>query len=243
VCSDQGNLAWGRFRNGVADYQCTLGGNRVDCNDDPRVHEVPEFYCLDPDFWHPGIEIPEAFRIRGQPGAVRLFHSVGHLEERTDENGINIKTTHLWRPLMERLRGEGCPVEWLHFTNVANRDLRYYQVQADIFLDMLTFGWFGATAREAMMLAKPVICYIRPEWLESVRREIPEYAAELPIVSATPATAYETLKALVEDPERRAEIGRRSRAFALKWHGAEPGARRFDAIYGALLHDRPVPPR
>ncbi len=37
----------------MADYQILLGGNRIDFNLDPRVHEEPEFYCLDEDFWHP----------------------------------------------------------------------------------------------------------------------------------------------------------------------------------------------
>jgi glycosyltransferase involved in cell wall biosynthesis len=243
VCSDERNLAWGQFRNAMADYQCLLGDNRVDYNVDPRVHEVPEFYCLDPDLWRPDLEIPEAFRLEAAPGTIRLYHSVGNLKDRTDENGVNIKTTHIWCPLMERLQREGHPVDWLHFSDVPNRDLRFYQVQADIFLDMLTFGWFGATAREAMMLGKPVIGFIRPEWLEGVRQEIPEYAEELPIVSATPETAYEVLKGLVDDPERRAEIGRRSRGFALKWHSAEAGGRRLDAIYRALLDGRPVPSR
>ena len=53
VCSDEKNLAWGKLRNSLADYQITIGGNRADYNDDPRVHEVPEFYCLDPLFWSP----------------------------------------------------------------------------------------------------------------------------------------------------------------------------------------------
>ena len=61
VCSDERNLTWGEFRNSVADFQCLLGGNRVDYNDVPRVHEVPEFYCVDKDIWHPLLEIPEAF--------------------------------------------------------------------------------------------------------------------------------------------------------------------------------------
>ena len=57
VCSDEVNLAWGKVRNELADYQCTLGGNRKDYNDDPRVHEVPEFYCLDPELWRPDLQI------------------------------------------------------------------------------------------------------------------------------------------------------------------------------------------
>lgn len=239
VCSDDRNLAWGRFRNEVADYQCLLGGNRVDYNDDPSVHEVPEFYCLDPEFWRPDLPIPEQYRLSFPPGTVRLYHAVGHFDSRTDLEGVNIKCTHIYRPLVERLKAEGFPVEMMFFTSVPNTQLRFYQAQADIFLDMLTYGFFGATAREAMMLGKPVVCYLRPEWLESMRVEIPEYVDELPIVSATPHTVYDVLRDLVLNPAKRREIGNRSRAFALKWHSSEAGGRRFDKIYSTLLGLKP----
>ena len=58
VCSDERNLAWGAFRNSIADYQILVGGNRIDYNVDPRVHEEPEFYCLDEEFWHPELAVP-----------------------------------------------------------------------------------------------------------------------------------------------------------------------------------------
>ena len=115
------------------------------------------------------------------------------------------------------------------------KQLRFFQAQADIVVDMLTFGWFGATAREALMLGKPVIAHIRPAWLETMRQEIPEYVDELPIVEATPETARDVLLDLVQNPEKRAEIGRRSREFALKWHSAESGVRVLDRIYRDLL--------
>ena len=100
---------------------------------------------------------------------------------------------------------------------------------------MLTFGWFGANAREGMMLGKPVICFLRPEWLESMRKEIPEYVDELPVISATPETVEMILRDLILDKKKRIEIGKRSREFALKWHSAEAGARRLDVIYRDLL--------
>ncbi len=84
--------------------------------------------------------------------------------------------------------------------DVPNREVRFTQVQADIVVDMLTFGWFGSNVREAMMLGKPVVCYLRPEWLERMRREIPDYIDELPIVSATPETVEDVLKDLVARP-------------------------------------------
>lgn len=236
VCSDERNLAWGAFRNSVADFQCTLGGNRADYNDDVRVHEVPEFYCLDPNLWHPDIEIPERYKLPAIPeDGVRVYHAVGNLKERTRDDGTNIKSSHIYLPLIDRLREQGLQLELINPTGIPNIEIRYLQAQTDICLDMLTFGWFGANAREALMLGKPVICFIRPEWLESVRQEIPEYADSLPIVTATPQTVEAVLRDLIANPEKRKEIGNRSRDFALKWHSASAAGKRFDEIYSALL--------
>lgn len=236
VCSDDLNLAWGKFRNEVADYQCTLGGNRVDYNDDPRVHEVPEFYCLDKDFWRSDIKIPERYRLPHLPlGGVRLYHAVGNRAERTNSDGVNIKSSHVYLPLINQLRNEGHHLDLIEPTGIPNREVVFLQAQADIFLDMLTFGWFGANAREAMMLGKPVICFLRPEWLMSIRKEIPDYIDELPVISATPQTVKAVLLDLIMDKEKRLKIGRDSRRFAEKWHSSEAGARRFDQIYSDLL--------
>jgi glycosyltransferase involved in cell wall biosynthesis len=241
VCSDERNLAWGNFRNSVADFQCTLGGNRLDYNDDPRVHEIPEFYCLDTEIWHPEIAIPDQFRLPSKPvGTLWLYHAVGHKADRTTEDGVNIKSSHVYLPLVSKLKEQGMLLELLEPTGIPNREVRFLQAQADIFLEMLTYGWFGANAREAMFLGKPVICYIRPEWLESVREELPDYARELPIVSATPQNVEEILRDLILNPEKRREIGVRSRLFAVKWHSAEAGGRRFDEIYSGLLRGEPM---
>jgi glycosyltransferase involved in cell wall biosynthesis len=236
ICNDKKNLAWGHFRNSVSDFQITLGGNRIDYNDDPRVHEVPEYYCLDPELWQPNIAIPKKYQLPAlNHGSIRLYHAIGNKEVRTKSDGVNIKSSHVYLPLIDKLRTKGMQIELINSTNIPNKEVRFLQVQADIFLDMLTYGWFGATAREAMMLGKPVICFIRPEWLESVREEIPDYAKELPIISATPQTVENILCDLIINPEKRKEIGQRSREFAVKWHSMNVAGRRFDQIYGALL--------
>lgn len=236
ACSDQRNLDWGKIRNSLADYQCTLGGNRKDFNDDPLVHEVPEFYCLDPEFWRPDLPIPPEFRFDYPSGTVKIYHSVGNFDMRTDASTQrNIKSTHIYLPLIERLKAEGYPVELIFAKDIPNKEVRYYQAQADIVVDMLTFGFFGANIREAMMLGKTCVCYLRPLWLASMRKEIPDYVDELPVVSATPDTVYNVLVDLIQNPDKRREIGRRSREFALKWHSAQAGARRMDKIYYSLL--------
>lgn len=240
VCSDERNLAWGEFRNEMADYQVLMGGNRVDYNLDPRCHEVPEFYCLDPAFWRPDLIIPTNYRLGLPEETVKIYHGVGNFDNRTDSGTLrNIKSTHIYFPLIDQLKAEGHDVELIFFKNVPNKELRYFQAQADIVVDMLTFGWYGANVREALMMGKPVICYLRPEWLETMRQEVPDFVDELPIVNATPETVHDVLVDLIENPERRAEIGYRSRQFALKWHSAPAAARQFDSIYSGLMAGRP----
>lgn len=236
VCSDERNLEWGALRNSLADYIITGSGNLKDYNDDPLVHEVPQFYCLDPDFWRPDLPIPPKYRLSYPPGTVRIYHAVGNFDLRTDPSTQrNLKSTHIYLPLMERLKEEGYPVELIFAKDIPNKEVRYYQAQADIVVDMLTVGFFGANVREAMMLGKPSVCYLRPERLENIRKEIPEYVDELPVVSATPETIHDVLVDLIQNPAKRQEIGRRSREFAVKWHSAEAGARRMDRIYCDLL--------
>jgi glycosyltransferase involved in cell wall biosynthesis len=240
VCSDERNLAWGELRNELADYQVLMGGNRADHNLDPRCHEVPEYYCLDPEFWYPDLIVPSNYRLPIGQDTVKLFLGVGNFDHRTDlTTNRNVKSTHIYFPLVEQLKAEGHDTELIFFKNVPNKELRYYQAQADVVVDMLTFGWYGANVREALMLGKPVVCYLRPEWLATMREEIPDFVDELPIVSATPETVHDVLVDLIENPEKRREIGRRSRRFALKWHSATAAARQFDSIYTGLRSGTP----
>lgn len=235
VCSDDINLAWGSIRNRLSDYQITSGCNRVDFNDTPEQHEVPQYYCLDPDIWSPTLSIPPHYQLTIPPHIVRLYHSVGNLDTRTNEDGINIKSSHIYLPLIRRLHSEGFPIQLLSPSNIPNLEIRFIQSQADIFLDMLSYGWPGATAREGLMLGKVVICYLRPEWLQYVSSVLPDYVSELPIVSATPDTVESTLKTLIADPSLRLRLGRQGRQFALKWHSSTKAAEHFDQLYTQFL--------
>lgn len=237
VCSDKRNLAWGKLRNELSDFICTLGGNRADYNDDPKVHEVPELYCLDSEVWVPNLEIPEKYKLPYPPETIKIYHAVGNFDLRTDKLGKNIKSTHIYLPLIEQLKQEGYPIELVFAKDIPNMEVRFLQSQVDIVVDMLTFGFFGANGREAMMLGKPFVCYLRPAWLESMRTEIPDYVEEIPVVNATPATIHSVLVDLITNHEKRQEIGRRSREFAVKWHSKETAGRRLQEIYSNLLNN------
>lgn len=238
VCSDELNRKWGEFRNSIADYQCNIGSNKADYNLDDSVFESPWFYCLDTNFWNPETLIPSNYLLPFQFDIVKIYHSVGNFEKRSDAQNVTIKCTHIYLDLIDKFKKEGLPVELVFFHGLPNKIIRYYQMQSDIVVDMLTFGFFGANVREAMMLGKPVVCYLRPEWLEDMRREIPDYVAELPIVSATPDTVEEILRELIDNKQKREEIGRKSRKFAVKWHGSDKAAQYFDQFLSLQIEGK-----
>jgi glycosyltransferase involved in cell wall biosynthesis len=103
-------------------------------------------------------------------------------------------------------------------------------------VDQLLAGWYGGLAVEVMALGKPVVAYLRCEDLaflpESMR-------AELPIVSAEPATIYAVLKRLLgEDAGQLARLGERSRAYVEHWHDPRSIAARLKADYEGVIARR-----
>lgn len=238
VCSDKKNKEWGELRNSLVDYIGLLGGNRADYNISSKVHEAPWMYSLDKHVWSPETLIPANYILPFDQEIVKIYHAVGNYDTRSHgTKKITIKSTEIWVDIVKRLKGEGLPVELIFFKDVPNKTVKYYQLQADVFVDMLTFGFFGANIREAMMLGKPAICYLRPEWLESMRREIPDYVNELPVISATTETAYNELRTLVLDRTLRTRLGKKMRAFGEKWHASDVAAIKADQLYSEHLVD------
>lgn len=241
LCSDTVNRIWGEYRNSIADYQLLLGGNRADYNIGPNIIEAPWAYCLDKNIWSPNIMIPSNFKLAIPPKTIKLYHSVGNFDSRRAAVGefATIKSTHVYRKVIEELKNEGFDVEMIFFSDVPNRQIIYYMAQADIVLDMLTFGFFGANVREALMMGKPVICFLRPEWMLSTAEEIPEFVQEMPIVSATPDTVKDIIIDLIKNKEKREMIGKASREFAIKWFASENAAKEADYFFSRIIDMKP----
>ena len=55
------------------------------------------------------------------------------------------------------------------------------------------------------------------------------------IISATPETIKEVLNDLIQNPQKRIDLGKRGREFALKWHSAKSGGKKMDEIYSSIL--------
>jgi glycosyltransferase involved in cell wall biosynthesis len=118
-------------------------------------------------------------------------------------------------------------------TDVSSSDVRFIQVQADVIVDQLNHGRYGATAREGMMLGRPTVCHINKAELAGQKKLASTESC--PLVSANEGTIYEVLRDLLLDEDRRRRVGLEGRAFAMKWHSAEACAERFEEVYDRLM--------
>lgn len=198
----------------------------------PQCYYDPLTYCFDPEFWHPELEIPDHIeRLEREKDEILVFHAVGNYSTR-DSGKRNIKGTPAVVAAIERLRSEGIKVRLTFKTGVPSKDMRFYQIQADIIVDQLNYGRWGATARETMALGLPTICHVERNQPKGVP---PSPAlAECPLVEADENTVYDAIKDLALNPEKRKAIGEASRAYALKWHSSTSCAERFEKVYDRM---------
>ncbi len=237
VCSDAPNLAWGRKVHTICDVVDVGGSPALDWKGKvDKVFRDPLTMALDPEFWRPDLEIPDKYRLKRSPGELIVFHAVGNYELRS-RNGRNIKGTPAILSAMDRLRNEGFRVKLEFVTNVPSKDVRFIQVQADIVVDQLNYGRYGAQACEAMMLGRPTVCFLKKDELPGVSKL--GFLEECPIVSATEETIYAVLKDLLLNADKRGELAKASRDFALKWHTADACAERFELVYDRLKSGLP----
>jgi glycosyltransferase involved in cell wall biosynthesis len=232
VCSDTGNLAWGHKVQTFCDLVATEGFPGLDYQNTVKCHREPLTTALDQEFWRPDLEIPERLRLKRRPGELVVYHGVGNFSARTGK-GRNLKGTGAVLAAIERLRAEGVDVRLEFVTDLPNADARFIQAQADIIVDQLNYGRYGATAREGMMLGKPTICFMSRDERPGVQRLMS--IEECPLVSATEESTYEVLKRLLSDAEDRRRLGAAGRAFALKWHASDACAERFERVYDRLM--------
>tara|TARA_R110002072_G_scaffold3055_2_gene22959 strand:+ start:2570 stop:4084 length:1515 start_codon:yes stop_codon:yes gene_type:complete len=200
----------------------------------PQTYFDPLTYCLNMEMWTPELEIPEHIeRLQREDGEILVFHAVGNYSTRDSaDSRRNIKGTPAVIDAIDRLRAEGVPVRLVFKTGVPSRDMRFYQIQADIIVDQLIYGRWGATARETMALGVPTICRLDRNQPDGIP---PSPAlAECPLVDASPETVYDAIKALALDADKRKSIGAASRAYAEKWFGAAACAERFEKVYDRM---------
>lgn len=191
-------------------------------------------FCLNPDLLHllpetaqflPYASVdPEQLSPSRPPndGPLVVMHAPSHRA---------VKGTEYILQAVSQLRADGIPIELRLIENLPNSEARRQLATADLVIDQLLAGWYGSLAVECMAMAKPIICYLRPEDMAHIP---PAMRSEIPIISATPGDLTMILRQLATAGRSRlAEIGEQSRSFCLNWHAPRMVARYLDGEYRA----------
>ncbi len=179
-------------------------------------------FALNPDLLHvlPGAEFlpyasvdfnewkPGAIEKRGEPDVTRPVRIL-HLP-----TNRSIKGTRYVEQACARLRDEGMLIELQIVEGVPHARMKDIIVQADLVVDQLLIGWYGALAVEAMAMGKPVLCYLRDE---DLKRFVP-FHDQIPVVRTTKETLAYDIRALLADPERRKLLGTAGQQFVRHHH-------------------------
>jgi glycosyltransferase involved in cell wall biosynthesis len=120
-------------------------------------------------------------------------------------------------------------VELVLVEHVPHAQVKHLLAQADVVVDQLLIGWYGASAVEAMALGKPVLCYLRDDDL----KRFVSFHDRIPIVRTTKETLVEDLRGLLRNVAQWDEIGSAGHRFVEEWHDPLKIARHTIAAYGA----------
>jgi glycosyltransferase involved in cell wall biosynthesis len=138
------------------------------------------------------------------------------------------KGSNIIVPVIEELK-KTLNFEFILLHDKTREEVLKIMKEADIFLDQIIVGGYGAAAMEAMSLGKPTMCYIMKEVFEG------GLPADCPIINTNPDNLKEQLVRLIENPQLRNDIGIQSRAFAEKYFDVEIIAPQLVNIYKEVL--------
>lgn len=99
---------------------------------------------------------------------------------------------------------------------------------ADLFIDQVLIGWYGAAAVEVMKMGIPVAVYINPDHLQFVEKEM---AMNLPFLQVDIFNLKEKIRNFILQRDMAIELGQKGQAFVNQWHDPIRVARETLAIY------------
>jgi hypothetical protein len=144
-----------------------------------------------------------------------------------------VKGTRFIVEAVDRLRAEGCSIDLRLVEGVPHAESRRLCAQADLVVDQLLAGWYGALAVECMAMGRPLVCYVRDEDLHHIPRAMRD---ELPVIRSTPDTTYDVLKTwLTTWREALPDRGRAGRAYVEHWHDPIQIASRLRDDYAKMV--------
>lgn len=185
-----------------------------------------ELYDYVKDYYQTVHVLPLAFDVGGvtpsYPSPARRIPVIIHAPTQP-----SFKGTKFVESALNRLKAEGHQFVYRRIEGMSHADALGYYRQADLVIDQLLVGTYGAFTVEAMSFGKPVVAYIRPDLVST-------FPMTLPIISSDPDSLHDRLIPWLTDAQMRHQRGLQSRQYAEQVHDLPRVIPKLLDIYGAL---------
>lgn len=115
-------------------------------------------------------------------------------------------------------------VEFITLQNLSKKELIQEILKCDLLIDQMLVGFYGILTVEAMLLEKPVVCYIRDDIFSKIKRDCPIY-------NANPDNLEKVLDEILQNPSQLISRGEQSRNYALTYHSPNKIAERMIQVF------------
>lgn len=183
-------------------------------------------FCIDVEQWQPRLKYSS---YDGTNGPVKVIHTPNHR---------GFKGTEFLIQAVEELKAEGLKIELILLEKVPNDKVRELMQEADILAEQFIIG-YALNGIEGMASGLPVLSNLEYEAYISLFRRY-SFLNECPIVSTSPETLKQNLRALVINPNLRMELGQAGRQYVEKYHSYESAQYLFGSIYDKILYGKDV---
>lgn len=167
----------------------------------------------------------------GRP--LRVLHAPNH----TAIKG----TDHLQRAV-DLLRHEGLDIELVLLQRRPNHEILRAIDSADLVADQFVIGWYGFFAVEAMAAGKPVMTYLKREYLDLQAFAGNIGSDGIPVINTRYDQIVEQLRWACANRDALLEIGQRSRAFIADHHSLDAIGKRYAAMLDRFGMRPTLPP-
>jgi hypothetical protein len=140
-----------------------------------------------------------------ESGVIKIVHA---------PSNTGIKGTSLIIAAIEKLK-QHYPIELELVTGRTHTEAMEIYKSADLAIDQVLAGWYGAYAVEMMAMGKPVMCYIRDEDLHFVP---PRMVDEMAILRVHPDRLVEDIGAILDQRSCSVDWSAKSRQYVVEWH-------------------------
>ncbi|MBN1292894.1 MAG: hypothetical protein JXB48_13720 [Candidatus Latescibacteria bacterium] len=111
----------------------------------------------------------------------------------------------------------GNKIETILLENLPNDDALKLYDDADLVIDQVLIGFYGAFAVETMKMGKPVMAFIRKEDMHYMPQQMADDCLDT-IINVSPDSIYEKLCEIVENPELLKKHREAALDYVHRWH-------------------------